>query len=199
MKSRTLLSLGWIAAIVFVLGSILFGYALEGYSPISQTVSEIGKVGSPFYAAWQMFSVAVGFLLILFAVGIYLFASKNDLSIVASIFIMVYGLAQFFVGVFPSPHTLHNVFGLSMILGYLSPLVFAMLWKNRLGAQFRGVSIGAFIMILLGIVFNLSPIFDPTLYPLQYYGLVQRFLIYCFYFYCAFLSFSMLRWSPDLT
>ena len=45
MKTKKLLSLGWVTLIAFILGASILGSQLEGYSAISQTVSEIGEKG----------------------------------------------------------------------------------------------------------------------------------------------------------
>jgi len=195
MDSKKILSLGWITAIAFILGSIILGNQLEGYSAISQTVSEIGEKGSAFYTQWQMLSTGIGCLLILFGIGIVSFAKKRDLSVVPGILILTYGLSQCGVGIFPSPNPLHNVFGLSMTVGYFSPLIFALRWKTQLGIRFKRLSLIAFILIVLGIFLNLTPAFAPSLYPLEYYGIVQRFLLFTFYIYCAFISISLINSS----
>ncbi len=199
MDTKKLLSLGWITAITFILGTFILGSQIEDYSAISQTVSEIGEKGSPLYIQWQIFSIGIGCLLILFAIGIVSFAKKKrDLSIVPSIFILVYGLSQLTIGIFPSPHPLHNIFGLSMTVGYFSPLIFAVRWKNQLGMTFKRLSLIAFILIVLGIFLNLTPAFAPSLYPLEYYGIVQRFLLFTFYIYCSFISISTINFSLTL-
>ncbi len=198
MDTKKLLSLGWITAIAFILGTFILGSQLEDYNPISQTVSEIGEKGSPLYLQWQIFSIGIGCLLILFAIGIVSFAKKKNLSIVPGMFILVYGLSQFTIGLFPSPHPLHNVFGLLMIVGYFSPLIFAMRWKNQLGLTFKRLSLIAFIVILFEVFLNLTPAFSPSLYPLEYYGIVQRFLLFTFYIYCAFISIGIINSSLTL-
>ncbi len=160
---------------------------------ISQTVSEIGEKGSPLYTQWQIFSIGIGCLLILFAIGIISYAKKKVLSIVPGIFILIYGLSQFTMGIFPSPHPLHNVFGLTMIVGYLSPLIFMILWKNKLSKTFKRLSFIVFVLIILGVFLNLTPAFAPSLYPLEYYGIIQRFLLFTFYIYCAVISISIIN------
>ena len=198
MDTKKPLSLGWITAIAFILGTFIWGSQLNDYNAISQTVSEIGEKGSPLYIQWQIFSIGIGCLLILFAIGIVSFAKKRNLSTVPGIFILFYGLSQFTIGIFPSPHPLHNVFGLSMTVGYFSPLIFAVLWKNQLGMTFTIISLIAFILIVLGIFLNLTPAFAPSLYPLEYYGIAQRFLLFTFYIYCAVISISTINSSPSL-
>lgn len=193
MQSNKILHFGWIAGASFIIGSLLLGSLLSDYNPISQTVSEIGESGSPLLMTWHLFSVSIGLLLILFASAIILFAKKNKLSILPGIFMLFYGLSQFGIGFYPSPHPLHNVFGLSMTLGYFSPLVFALSWKNELGKQFKSISILTFVLLIFGIFLNLTPAFAPTLYPLEYYGIVQRFLLFTFYLYAAFVSIKMMR------
>ena len=188
MKSNIILHSGWIAGASFIIGSLLLGSLLPEYNPVSQTVSEIGESGSPLSMPWHLFSVSIGLLMIFFAGGIILFAKQNKLSILPGIFMLSYGLSQFGIGFYPSPHPLHNVFGLSMTLGYFSPLVFALSWKNKLSQQFKNISIITFILIILGIFLNLTPAFAPTLYPLEYYGIVQRFLLFTFYVYCGYVS-----------
>jgi len=198
MDMKKLLSLGWITSITFILGTFVLGSLLADYSFISQTISEIGEEGSALYLQWQIFSLIIGLLLVMFSIGIISFGSQNKWSIIPGIFILFAGLSEFGIALFPSPHSLHNVFGLSLTIGYFSPLMFFLLWKNKLGSSFKWYSLIAFVLILLGIFLNLSPIFAPQLYPLEYYGLVQRFLLFTFYIYLAFISFSAIYSFPNI-
>lgn len=193
MKITKALPLGWILSLMFILGTIIFGGILESYNPVSQTVSEIGQEGSPLQLPWQMFATSIGFLIIVFAIAMIVFAKRNILLIWPAIFLLAYGLSQFGIGMFPAPHPLHNVFGLSMTIGYFAPLVFVLAWRNKLGKQFKELSWLAFVLIMLGIFLNLSPAFAPNLYPLEYYGVIQRFLLFTFYGYVAFVSYQMQR------
>lgn len=195
MKTQKALSLGWIVSLIFILGTFILGSLLEGYNPVSQTISEIGQKGSPLYLPWQVFSISIGVLIIFFAVALINFARNNKLSILPGIFMLAYGLSQFGIGFYPSPHQLHNVFGLSMTIGYFSPLVFALAWKNKLGKSFKTISLVVFLLIVFAIFLNLTPAFAPTLYPLEYYGIVQRFLLFTFFGYCAIISVHALKYE----
>lgn len=197
MNAQIILPSGWVGAATFIIGSLLLGSLLPDYSAISQTVSEIGQSGSTLYGPWQIFTLSIGGLLILFSVGIYSFASQHKLSVLPGLFILAAGISQFGIGLYPSPHQLHNVFGLSMILGYLSPIAMALSWKERLGKSFQRISYLSFILIMIGIFLNLSPAFAQDLYPLSYYGLVQRFLLYTFYLYIFFVSLIAINFSPE--
>ena len=181
---------GWIAGIGFILGTLIMGAILADYNVVSQTVSEIGQAGSPLKRAFLIFSLSIGTLLILFSMGLISFSKKYSLSVIPGIFLLTFGLAEFGIGAFASPHPLHNVFGLSMTIGYFSPFLFFILWRDKLGGRFKWISLLVFVMVIVGIFLNLSPLFAPNLYPIEYYGLVQRFLLYSFYGYCAYVSIT---------
>ena len=112
------------------------------------------------------------------------YAGNQGLNKLPAWFLMSFGLAGVGISLFASPHPLHNAFGISMTIGYCTPLVIALTWKQS-EREFRVVSLVVFLLILLGIILNLSPLFNPALYPLEYYGLVQRFLLFTFYLYCG--------------
>ena len=196
MNNQIILFTGWLASAAFIVGSLLMGSLLSDYSPISQTVSEIGQSGSPLYGAWQVFTISIGVLLIIFSAAIISFAKTHKLSIIPGIFLLLAGISEFGIGLYPSPHSLHNVFGLSMTLGYLTPLIVALSWKASLGKNLRTLSYLSFILIVLGIFLNLTPAFAPDLYSLEYYGLVQRFLLFTFYIYIFYLSLVTTTLSP---
>lgn len=197
MNTKKILSLGWMTALLFIVGSLVMGSLVKDYDPLAQTVSEIGREGSPMYLNWQLFSLLTGALFIIFSFGLNVFAKQHEWSMVPGIFMMFYGISQFGIGWFPAPHTLHNVFGLSMIIGYLAPLTFVLSWKNRLGKSFKQISFFAFVMIMFGVFLNLTPAIAPDLYPLTYYGAVQRFLLFSFYLYTAYVSFTTMRFPQN--
>ena len=190
-----LLHTGWLAGLSFIFGTLILGAILADYNIVSQTVSEIGQKGSPLEGTFQIFSYSISILLILFSASLIFLSRKNSLSVVPGIFLLTFGLAEFGIGVFASPHPLHNVFGLSLTIGYFSPLMFFLLWKSRLGQRFKWISLWVFILVIIGIFLNLTPAFAPDLYNLNYYGLVQRFLLYTFYAYCAYVSVTAISYK----
>ena len=182
------LNLGRIIAISFILGTLVFGFTLENYSLASQTLSEIGSMSSPLRLPFQIFKVLIATLILFFSVMVLKYARRNDLSMIPGILLLCFGLSDLGVALFPTPHPMHNVFGLSMTLGYLSPLFFALLWSKAVSGSFKQVSLVFFFLILTGIFLNLSPAFKPDLYPLSFYGLVQRFLVFTMFIYIAYLG-----------
>ena len=50
---------------------MVLGALLPNYDPITQTISEIGRTGSPFEATFKVVNLSVAGFLILFAFGVY--------------------------------------------------------------------------------------------------------------------------------
>ena len=161
---------------------------LEHYNFVSQTLSEIGSASSPMQMPFQIFKVVIACGILLLGALLVRYAHSMELSVLPPLLVIAFGLSDLGLALFPTPHPLHNVFGLSLVIGYLSPLLFALLWKNKPASRFRKNSMVFFLLIALGIFLNLSPAFAPELYPLYYYGIVQRFLVFTMFAYFFYLG-----------
>ncbi len=183
---------GAIAAIAFFCLVYGLGASIEGYSHVTRTVSEIGRQGSPAEMAWRIGNLGVAACLFIFALSISACARRQGWSRLPAVFVGCFAVSLAGMGVFATPHPLHNVFGLSALVGYLSPLVLALAWRKRLVPySLVAVSAVAWLLVTAAIVLNLSPLFAPTLYPLEYYGVVQRGLFVAFYGWCTYLSLAL--------
>jgi hypothetical protein len=82
------------------------------------------------------------------------------------------------IGVFSFPHPLHNVFGISELIGYQAPIAFAYAWRR----DSRASALATFSWIMSGVVWitiflNLTTLHRYGLiweHVRQTYGLVQR-------------------------
>ncbi len=183
---------GAVAAMTFFSLVFILGLGIDGYSHVSRTVSEIGRQGSPAEMSWRIGNLAVAAMLIVFAVSIGNYAHDRGWSRIPALFVALFGLSLAGMAWFATPHPMHNVFGLSALPGYLSPLVLALAWRGRpVSHALTTVSAIAWLLVTAAIVLNLSPLFAPTLYPLEYYGLVQRALFVAFYGWCTYLSLAL--------
>lgn len=192
MQQRSIFLSGALAGVIFFSAVYALATMVDGYSHSAQTVSEIGELGSPAEVYLQITNLAVALCLLVFAWSMYLFARSNNAPILPAIFIACFAIAEIGVAIFPSPHNLHNVFGLSMTIGYMSPLVVALSWRKLAGAsELIAVSWIAFTLVIITIFLNLSPIFARDLYPLEYYGVIQRALFVAFYGWCMFVSVKL--------
>jgi len=192
MQQRTMFLCGAIACVVFFSAVYMLATMVDGYSHITQTVSEIGEQGSPAKVYLQVMNVIVAFCLLLFSRGLYLFAKSNNVSILPASFMAAFAFSEIGVAAFPSPHSLHNIFGLSMSIGYMTPLVMALSWKSLANAnKLMTASWVAFVLVVIAIFLNLTPIFARDLYPLEYYGIVQRSLFVVFYGWCLYVGINL--------
>lgn len=92
------------------------------------------------------------------------------------------------VGVFAHPHPLHNVFGLSELIGYQAPLALAVSWRRSQETSLRMTSWIAWGLTWAAIVLNLSSL-DRNgslwAYVAPNYGLAQRALFASWFGWCA--------------
>ena len=135
MQQKLLFLPGTLAGVIFFSSVYALATMVDGYSHVAQTVSEIGQVGSPAEVYMQITNAAVALCLLLFASGLYLFAQDNNVSKLPAVFMAFYAIAEIGVTIFPSPHRLHNVFGISMTIGYLTPMVLALSWKSLVNSS----------------------------------------------------------------
>jgi hypothetical membrane protein len=187
--TRNLLPFGILAGVIFFATVYGLATSVPGYSHLSQTVSEIGKIGSAVETPFKIGMLTVNLCVILFAVGLFGFARSAGLSTVPVYLVLFYGLADIGTNVFPSPHSLHNWFGLSLTLGYLAPLVTSIAWRRFTNVR-SIATVSGFIatLIFVSIFLNISPAFNRDLYPLEFYGAVQRSIFVLFYGWCAYLA-----------
>lgn len=183
--------------IVFGCSILVLATLVDGYSHVSQTVSEIGETGSAAEMPWKIADLLVALGFLAFASGIYRFARAKSVSVWPAYVVGYFGLMSIGISIFESPHPLHNLFGLSLTLGYMAPLVMALSWRKQDWAgslvKYSWIS---WILVVIAIFLNLTPAFARDLYPLEYYGLVQRSLFLVFYgFWCSVISWKLYKIS----
>jgi hypothetical membrane protein len=200
MKRNNLLLFGPIAAVILGVGIVVLGHAVPGYSHIHQTVSEIGEVGSPARAPFTALLCVVAISLFVFAMGVGQVSRSAGCPPWAAYFIAFMAIPAAGVGIFAFPHPLHNVFGMSELIGYQAPLAFALSWRRKPDAkQFVAFSWVMFFLVWLAIALNLSSIAPHSAiweYLKPRYGLVQRSLFAAWFCWCGVLGIMLWRWRP---
>lgn len=186
---RHFLLFGPAAGILFFATVYLLAALLPDYSHLSETVSEIGEIGSPVALPFEVGMLVVNVCVILFGIGLFRLSGSAGISRLPAVFVIYFGVIDIGTNVFPSPHPLHNVFGLSLTIGYLAPLVTAIAWRSTDTARsMAAVSLPVAVLIFVSIFLNISPAFNRDLYPLEYYGVVQRSIFVLFYGWCAYVG-----------
>ena len=186
---------GPVAAILLVTGVVTLALLVPGYDPIRQTVSEIGEAGSPMQRAFAVLLSSVAACLLVFASAIRDASRAAGHSSLAAWFVGAMAISAGGVGLFSFPHPLHNVFGLSELVGYQAPLVLAFTWRGERSALVR-VSWLMAVLVWVAIVLNLATLDrQGALFTLErpFYGLVQRALFLAWFGWCAIAGVMLLR------
>jgi hypothetical membrane protein len=197
MKRDYRLLFGPLAGALLFAGIIGLALMVPGYSPVRQTVSEIGEVGSPARVPFATMLCCVGSCLVVFALAVRELSVKLGHSQLAAYFIGYMALPAVGIGIFAYPHPLHNVFGLSELIGYQAPLILSLTWRR----DPRAATLVAFSWVMFGIIWaviglNLSA-FDRNglvwAYAKPVYGLVQRALFAAWFVWCAVIGVLLFR------
>jgi hypothetical membrane protein len=180
MTTETRLIFGPVAAAIFFIGVACLALLIPGYSHVQQSISAIGRLGTPMRVPFALIFVCYACSLLIFASGIFRFAAKNRASKLPAYWIGCLALTQLGIAVFATPHPLHNIFGLFGLLGDLAPLVLALTWRRSGPRSLIIISYVLGLMVLGSIVLNLSELLPQSaLWQLvrPYPGLAQRFLV----------------------
>ena len=117
MGLRVRLWFGPLAAAILLLGISGLGRVVPRYDQVRQTVSEIGKVGSPARIPFTTMLCIVGAFLLVFASALTETSRDSNNSALVAYFVGSKGVCAAGVGIFAYPSAMHNVFGMSELIG----------------------------------------------------------------------------------
>ena len=183
---------GPLGAAILLLGVGGLGLMVPGYDAVRQTVSEIGEVGSPMQVPFAAMLCVVAGCIVVFALALHKIAAAAGRSRWPAWLTGAMAISAAGVGLFAFPHPLHNVFGLSELIGYQAPLVLALTWRRepRLATAVKISAVMAAV-VWITIALNLSSLdrsgaIWAQLKPV--YGLIQRALFAAWFGWCALLG-----------
>ncbi len=148
MKRNYRLLFGPLAGGVLFVGIIGLALMVPGYNQVRQTVSEIGEVGSRARVPFAIMLCCVAACLVVFASAVRELSVKLGHSQLAAYFIGYMALPAAGIGIFAYPHPLHNVFGLSELIGYQAPLILSLTWRRDPQAK----ALVTFSWVMFGII-----------------------------------------------
>jgi len=188
---------GFAATLFFAGGTFVIGLVIPGYSHVRQTVSELGEVGSPGQVAFTALLCLVAACLAIFAVANARTLRESGRSALPAYFVGAMAVSCVGVGIFSYPYALHNVFGLSELIGYQAPLAAALVYrKDSRARSVMTFSIVMYIAVLLTVAINLLAIFRPPDLWAQIkpvFGIVQRSLFASWFIWCAGYALLLIR------
>jgi hypothetical membrane protein len=188
---------GPFAVLIFIAGILAIGLITPDYSQVRQTVSELGEVGAPGQVAFSVLLCVVAICLIIYASAVARSLHALRCSPLPAYFVGAMAISCAGVGIFSFPHPLHNVFGLSEMVGLQAPLFTALACRGSPRArQVFLFSSVMYVLVVLAIAINLVPLVRPAgLWPLikPFFGVVQRSLFASWFFWCAGCAFLLMR------
>jgi hypothetical membrane protein len=197
MKKDYRLLFGPVAGAILALGIAGLALMIPGYNHVRQTVSEIGEIGSPARVPFAIMLCGVAACILVFA------SAVRDRSVQAGHFQLAAYLIGFMalsaagVGIFAYPHPLHNVFGISELIGYQAPLFFALTWRRDPRAKpLVSLSWILYAIICVAIALNLSSLDRQGAiwaYVKPAYGLAQRALFAAWFGWCAIVGLLLFQ------
>lgn len=157
MRGNARLLFGPLAGVILGVGVAGLALMIPGYGHVQQTVSEIGEVGSPARVSFARMLCCVAVCNLVFASAVRNLSIEAGHSPLAAYFIAFMAISAAGVGIFAYPHPLHNVFGLSEIIGYQAPAVLALTWRRDARARtLVAISWAAFALVWVAIGLNMS-------------------------------------------
>ena len=89
---KFLLICGILSSLLYTAMNIFVPLQFEGYSSVSQTVSELSAIGAPTRALWLPLGLAYTLLFTAFGFGVHMSAHQNRYLVLAGTMIIIYGL-----------------------------------------------------------------------------------------------------------
>ena len=178
---------GPLAGAILAFGIAGLALMIPGYSHVHQTVSEIGEIGSPARVPFSIMLFCVAGSILVFASAVRDLSLATHHSPFAAYLIGFMALPAAGIGVFAYPHPLHNVFGISELIGYQAPLALAFTWRSDPRAKtLVAISWIFFALIWSAIALNLTSFAPPVwAYVKPVHGLAQRALFAGWFGWCA--------------
>jgi hypothetical protein len=197
-----------IAAIAGILGCLIdlgatffLGNRIDGYSQFKGTMSQMGISSSPVAKEVAICWIAMGILIIIFALGIrFAYQDKKETVVIISWLLILYGFGEGLVsGIFPADkagesHTwigiVHNLIG---GVGVTAIMLFP-LYMLKVLPDFKWISIIIFFIGLIGIIlFGIGRLVTaPDNFLSVYKGSWQRLYVINYYVYIIIIALNML-------
>jgi hypothetical membrane protein len=202
MKRNYRFLFGPLAGAILGFGIAGLALLLPGYSHVRQTVSEIGEIGSPARVPFAVMLCCVAACILIFASAVRDLSVMSHHSRWAAYLIGFMALPAAGIGIFAYPHPLHNIFGISELIGYQAPLVFALTWRRDPRAKTLVALLWIFFVLIWGaIALNLSS-FDSQgsiwAYVRPVHGLAQRALFAAWFGWCAVVGILLFQHTRNI-
>ena len=200
MGLKILLICGILSSLLYTAVNVFVPMLYEGYSSVSQTVSELSAIGAPTRTLWVLLCIPYTLLVTAFGWGVWMSARRNHpLRIVGGLMIVygVIGLAWPFAPMhlrgdgFTLTDTMHIVLASVTVLLMLLAIGFG---TAAFGKRFRFYSIATMVILLaFGALTGLDGPRIAANLPTPWVGVWERINIGVFLLWVVVLAVALLR------
>ncbi|WP_167667994.1 DUF998 domain-containing protein [Mucilaginibacter gossypiicola] len=171
MDTKPMLYTGIIIPVVFWLSTLVCGFVHGNYNHISNTISELGAIGTKSETLMETFTLLDTVLSVFFMAGLFIACSQLELSILPVFGVIGFPIMFGWAAIFHSGNPLHSASGPVFLLLYVGALLSVILWRGKEFRRIRKLSLLSLcIMLLIFIRFIPSATIQNN-----YTGLIQRF------------------------
>lgn len=199
---RPLLICGILSSLLYVVINVLGAMRWEGYSFLSQTVSELSAIDAPSRSVVIPLGIAYQALVIAFGVGVWASARRNRALRITGGLLFAYGLLGFAAPFTPMhlrgepgsvTDALHIILTTVTVLLIMTSVGFGAV---AFGRRFRIYSIATILVVLgFGALAGLQGPRIAAAQPTPWMGLLERICIFGFLLWVAVLAIGLLRAS----
>ena len=195
-----MLACGILSSLLYIAMNVVVAMQWEGYSSVSQTVSELSAIGAPTRRLWVLLGIVYTVLVTAFGCGVRASARRNGPLRVLGGLIVVYGVIGLVWPLAPMhlrgaeptlTDTMHIVFAMVTVLLMLLAIGFG---AAAFGRRFRLYSIAT--MVILVPFGALTGVDGPRIaanLPTPWLGVWERINIGAFLLWIVVLAIALLR------
>jgi hypothetical membrane protein len=168
MNTKQLLNFGTATALTFWLSTFIAGYIHGNYNHISDTISELGALGTKSHTFMTIATWLGAVFGTLFFIGIIRACRQVGVSVIPVLTTIGVPFSFAWVAIFPSGTERHPQGGIAMFLLYIGLILAIIIWR---GERMRTIRTWSFISLILMLLL----FFRFTSFIGGHEGLLQRF------------------------
>ena len=198
-----------VAPILYVLALAVFGFLREGYSHVSDAITDLQAVGSPNMAGVNATFILMGLMVLAFSVGLYRGAGPGKRVKFGSLLVFVIGLGHVVGSVFPDDYSCPspgcnswaaNGHTVGILMEVFTIPIAILLFSRGLGRdtawrRYRTYSLVTGIVALALLVLFFASAEDDTSLLGQRGGAIQRLYFAAWFQWIAVMAIRLFRLS----
>ena len=203
---KLLLVCGILSSLLYVAMTVFVALQWQGYSSVSQTISELSAIDAPTRPLWVVLSIAYSLLVTAFGWGVWMSARRSRSLRVVGALMIAYGatgLAWPFAPMhlrgaeFALTDAMHIAFGMVTVCLYLLALAFG---AAAFGKRFRLYSIATLVIVVaLGALTGMDGPRLAANLPTPWIGVWERINIGVVLLWVVVLAVVLLRATEERT